>query len=179
MARESAQRKTNDMKDTMDVYQHMGTPGTAHKLLARMAGSWNVTSSCLMEPGGQPIESTASSEHKMVLDGRFLQQDYKGDMMGTPFAGIGFSGFDNHTEKFVSTWMDSMGTGIYYFEGTAGPGGKTINQTCNYNDPVRGHVTWRSVTSFVDDNCYRFEMFSTDMGGKEERMAEMTYTRKG
>ena len=64
----------------MDVYQEMGTPSAAHKLLARMAGSWNVTSSCLMEPGGQPIESTASSEHKMVLDGRFLQQEYNGDM---------------------------------------------------------------------------------------------------
>jgi hypothetical protein len=179
MARESAQRKTIDMQDAMDVYQEMGTPGASHRLLAWMAGSWNVKSSCLMEPGGKPIESTGTSEQKMVLGGRFLQQDYSGDMMGTPFSGIGYCGYDNHTEKYISTWMDSMGTSIYYFEGTASADGRTINQTCDYDDPVRGPVRWRSVTSLVDDNSYRFEMYSTDEGGKEERMAEMTYTRRG
>jgi Protein of unknown function (DUF1579) len=178
MARESAQRKTIDMKDAMDVYQEMGTPGAAHKLLARMAGNWNVKSSCVMEAGGQAIESTGSSVQKMVLGGRFLQQEYSGDMMGTPFTGIGFSGYDNHTEKYVSTWMDSMGTCIYFFEGTAGADGKTITQTGNVDDPVRGHITWRSVTSFVDDNCFKFVMYSTDGSGKEEKMAEMNYTRK-
>jgi len=175
MARESAQRKA---QEAMDVYQEMGTPGAPHKLLTKMAGSWNAKSWCLMEPGGERIDATGTSEQKIVLDGRFVQQDYKGDMMGTPFTGIGFTGYDNHAGKYVSTWMDSMGTCIYFFEGTASADGKTITQTGSVDDPVRGPLTWRSVTSFLDDNNYKCEMYTRDDSGKEEQMAEITYTRK-
>ena len=56
------------------------------------------------------------------------------------------SGYDNHTRKYVSTWMDSMSTGIMVFEGTAGADGKTITQTADYDDPVQGPMQWRSVT---------------------------------
>jgi hypothetical protein len=71
-----------------------------------------------------------------------------------------------------------VGTGIYYFIGTAGVDGKIITQTCSYDDPVRGPMKWRSVTRIVDDNTLEFEMYSTDQSGKEEKMAKMTYTRK-
>ena len=49
---------------------------------------------------------------------------FAGDMMGSPFSGIGLNGYDNNTGKYVSTWMDTMSTAILYFEGTAGPDGK-------------------------------------------------------
>lgn len=178
MARGSAQEKSMDMRTMMEVYQELAAPGTAHKLLARMAGSWSVRSACWMEPGKPPTESTGISEQKMILGGRFLHQEFSGEMMGGPFNGIGFMGFDNHTGKYVSTWMDTWGTAIYYFEGTAGADGKTVTQTCDYDDPVRGPVKWRSVTRIVDDNTLEFEMYSTDRSGTEEKMAEMTYTRK-
>jgi hypothetical protein len=167
------------MESMCAVYQELATPGAFHKLLAEMAGSWSVKSKWWMDPNDPPMESTGTSEKKMVLDGRFLWQEFSGDMMGGPFAGIGFTGYDNHTQKFVSTWMDSMGTGIYYFEGSVGgPGGKTITQTCNYDDPVRGLLKWRHVTRIVDRNHLEFEMYTTDSSGIEGKMGEMTYTRK-
>ena len=176
MARESTERKEMDMESMMDVYRKLAVPSVAHALLAKMEGSWSVKSICWMNPGS-PVESSGTSEQKMVLDGRFLQQEFSGDMAGSPFSGIGYVGYDNHTGKYVSTWMDSMGTGIYYFEGTAGGDGRTITQTCNYDDPVQGPVKWRSVTKLVDDDTLEFEMFTTNASGKEEKMAEMTYTR--
>ena len=48
----------------------------------------------------------------MILGGRYLEQRYEGTMMGQPFSGIGVTGFDNYKKKFVSTWVDSMGTAI-------------------------------------------------------------------
>jgi len=178
MARGSTQKKELDTKSMMEVYQELAIPGAPHKLLASMAGSWNVKGACSMEPGSPPIEHTGTSEQKMILDGRFLQQEFSGDMMGSPFTGIGFAGYDNHTKKYVSTWCDTMGTGIYYFEGTAGADGKTITQTCSYDDPVRGPTKWRSVTRIVDADTLKFEMYTTDQSGNEEKMGEMTYTRK-
>jgi hypothetical protein len=178
MARGSALKKATAGKSAMEVYQELAIPGAPHKLLARMAGRWNVKGACSMEPGSPPIEHTGTSEQKVILDGRFLKQEFSGEMMGSPFTGIGYTGYDNHSGKYVSTWLDSMGTGIYYFEGTAGADGKTITQTCSYDDPVRGPVKWRSVTTIVDDDTVKFEMYTTDQSGKEGKMGEMTYTRK-
>jgi len=178
MARESAQRKPVEMPSAMDVYRDLATPGAPHKLLAGMAGNWSVKGSCVMEAGKPPVEHTGASEQRMILGGRFLQQEFSGEMMGSPFSGIGFTGYDNHSGKYVSTWMDSMGTGIYYFEGTAGSDGKSIIQTCDYDDPVQGPAKWRSVTRAVDANTLVFEMYITGKSGVEEKMAEMIYTRK-
>ena len=175
MARESAQRI--ETPSAMDIYAEVATPGAPHKLLARMAGTWSMKGSCRMEPGGDLIEHTGISEQRMILDGRFLQQDFKGEMMGISFTGIGFTGYDNHKGKYVSTWLDSFGTGIYNFEGTGSADGRTITQTCSYDDPVRGPLTWRNVTSIVDDNTLEFRMYTTDSGGKEDEMAVFAYTR--
>jgi hypothetical protein len=130
-----------------------------------------------MEPGKPPVESSGRSEQKMILDGRFLQQDYNGDMMGTPFQGLGVTGYDNHTGKYMSTWMDTMGTAIMMFEGTASADGRTITQTGRYDDPVQGPMEWRSVTRVIDDNTLEMEMYATGKSGKEEQMMEITYTR--
>ncbi len=177
MAREQALRKT-EMQSMMEIYQELATPGAPHKLLTGMAGSWSVQGFCWMEPGEPPIGHTGRSEQKMVLGGRFLQQEFIGEMMGRPFTGIGFMGYNNHTGKFISTWMDTMGTGIYFFEGIAGPDGRTITQNCSYDDPVRGQLKWRSVTRMVDHDTMQFVMYTTDKSGREEKMGEMTYTRK-
>ena len=99
-------------------------------------------------------------------------------MRVSPFTGIGVTGYDNHTKKYVSTWMDSMGTGIFFFEGTASADGKTITQEARYDDPLKGPMKWRSVTKIVDDNTLVFEMYGTDKRGREEKMMEITYTRK-
>ena len=172
------EEKKMDMQSMMEVYKELATPGAPHRLLAHLAGSWNATHKSWMEPDQPPTESSGTCEQKMILDGRFLQQELSGEMMGSPFTGIGFMGYDNHTKKYVSTWLDNMGTGIYLFEGSAGPDGRSIVQTCRYDDPVQGVMEWRSVTRLVDDNTYAVEMYGTDKSGKEKKMMEGTYTRK-
>ena len=117
-----------------------------------MEGSWKTRTKSWLSPGEPPVKSEGHCEQKMILGGRFLHQEFNGDMMGAPFVGIGVNGYDNHTQKYVSTWMDSMATGLYYFEGQADAEGKTITQTCPYDDPMKGPVTWRSITRFIDDN---------------------------
>jgi hypothetical protein len=112
----------------MEEYKRLETPGAPHRLLARMAGSWNTKTRSWMGPEKPPMESTGTCELKMLFDGRYLQQEYSGDLMGSPFAGVGVTGYDNHTKKFVSAWMDSMSTGIYFFEGSESTDGKGFTQ---------------------------------------------------
>ncbi len=167
-----------DMQEMMEVYKKVGTPGEPHKLLAKLEGSWTTRSRGWMEPGKPPVESTGSCDQKLILDGRYLRQEYSGDMMGRPYTGINILGFNNHTKKYESVWIDSMSTAIYLFVGTVSRDGKVITQECSYDDPVRGPCVWRTVTRFKDDDTQEFEMFLTPKRGKEEKMMEMTVSRK-
>lgn len=178
MAKDKKPEKHMDPQAMMDVYTKLATPGEPHKQLASLAGSWTTTTKSWMEPDKPPMESTGSCEQKMLLGGRFLQQECTGDMMGQPFTGIGVIGYDNHTKKYVSTWMDSMGTGIFSMEGTASADGKTISEKGQYDDPIEGRMKLRAVWKIADGNTEIFEMYGTGKRGKEMKMMEIAYTRK-
>jgi hypothetical protein len=169
--------KKIDMQAMMEIYKKVGTPGEPHKLLAKLEGSWT-TRTRGWEGGKQVMESTGTCEQRLVLDGHYLRQEYTGDMMGQPFTGINFLGYNNHTKKYESVWLDSMSTAIYFFVGKGSADGRTITQDCIYVDPVRGPAVWRSVTRIRDDNTLEFEMYITPKGGKKEKMMEMTVARK-
>jgi len=169
--------KKMDMQAMMEVYKKVGTPGEPHKLLAKLEGIWT-TKSIGWEGGKQVMESIGTCEQKLILDGRYLRQEYIGDMMGAPFTGINLLGYNNYTKKYESIWIDTMSTAIYYFVGEGSADGRTITQECSYNDPVKGPAVWRSVTGIKDDNTLEFEMFITPKGGKEEKMMEMTVSRR-
>jgi len=74
--------------------------------------------------------------------------------------------------------MDTMSTAILLFEGTASADGKTITQEARYDDPIKGSMKWRSVTKIVNDNGHVFELFGADKTGNEEKIMDITYTRK-
>lgn len=178
MAKEKKREVKMDRQAMMEVYQKLGTPGAPHKILEGLAGRWNAKVRSWMEPDQPPMESKGSCEQKMILGGRFLWQEFKGDMMGTPFTGIEVTGYDNHTKKYISTWMDSMSTSIMFFEGDASADRKTIIQESRYDDPVRGPMKWRAVTKIADKNTFVFEMYNAGMKGEEVKSMEITYTRK-
>ena len=162
----------------MEVYKQLGTPGEPHKQLASLAGSWTTKTKEWMEPGKPPTESTGTAEMRMLLDGRFLHQEYSGNMMGQPYSGMGITGYDNLRKKYMSTWIDSMGTGIFTMEGTGSPDGKTITMKGSHAEPGGGMMNHRAVWKLVDANTQIFEMYGTHKGKPEMKMMEITYKRK-
>ena len=178
VADEKKQEKQMDHQAMMETYKKLGTPGEPHKQLASLAGKWSTKTKEWMEPNKPPMESTGTCEEKVLLDGRFLQQECTGDMMGQPFTGIGVTGYDNYTKKYVSTWMSSMGTGIFVMEGTGSADGKTVTLKGGHDDPTQGHMNHRAMWKFVDANTQVFEMYTIGKEGKETKMMEITYTRK-
>ena len=178
VAKEKKQEKQMDPQAMMEMWKKLGTPGEPHKLFASLAGSWTTQTKEWMEPDKPPAESTGTAEMKMLLDGRFLYQEYNGQMMGRPFTGIGIDAYDNLTKKYVTAWMDSMGTGIFMMEGTASAGGRTITLKGSHPEPGGGRMTHRAIWKIVDNNTQTFDMWGTHEGGKEMKMMEITYTRK-
>ena len=178
LAKDKKSEKQMDPQAMMETYKKLATPGEPHKLFASLAGSWTTKTKEWMEPDKPPMESTGSAEMKMLLDGRFLQQVFTGDMMGQPYSGVGISAYDNLRKRYVTMWIDSMGTGIFTMEGTASADGKTITLKGQNAELGGGQMTHRAVWKIVDSNTQTFDMYGTHEHGKEMKMMEITYTRK-
>jgi hypothetical protein len=157
-----------------------GTPGAEHKRLAADVGEW--TSECMMwmAPDTEPLKSQGTSEVTTILDGRFTHVEMEGDMMGQPFKGYGLYGFDNVAKKYVSTWIDSMTTGIMTGDGKASSDGKTITWTYTGNCPLtKKPITMREIDTTVDANTKTLEMWGPDpKTGKEYKSMFITLKRK-
>lgn len=179
LAKEKKHEKPMDQQAMMEVWKKLAQPGEPHKLFASLAGSWTTQTKEWMEPGKPPMESAGTAETKVLLDGRFLYQEYHAQMMGQPFSGIGIDGYDNVTKKYVTAWIDTMGTGIFIMEGTASADGKTITLKGSHPEPGGGKMSHRAVWKIQDANNQTFEMYGTHgHGGKEMKFLEIVYTRK-
>lgn len=168
------------MQAMMALYKKLGEPGAPHQLLAGLTGTWTVRNKVWMEPGAPPVEGSGSCEQKMIFGGRYLLQEYTfaDEVMGETVNAINLVAFDNHTGRYVSTWIDSMSTGMYYFQGTGSGEGRVISQECRYDDPVKGPCSWRSVATIKDVDTLEYETYLTPVGGREEKMSVMILTRK-
>jgi len=178
MAKGKKAEKAMDPQAMMEVYTKLAAPGEQHKQLASLAGSWTTKTKEWMEPNKPPVESTGSAEMKILLDGRFLQQELTGQMMGQPFSGIEITAYDNLLKRYVTSWMSTMGTGIFKMEGTASTDGKTITLKGQHAEPGGGYMKHRAIWKIVDNNTQTFDMYGAHPGQKEWKMMEMTYTRK-
>lgn len=177
-AKEKKHEKAMDPQQMMELWKQLAQPGEPHKLFATLAGSWTTQTKEWMEPGKPPTESTGTAEMKTVLDGRFLYQEYNAQMMGQPFSGIGIDGYDNLTKKYVTAWIDTMGTGIFFMEGTASPDGKTITLRGSHPEPSGGKMTHRAVWKIADADNPTFEMYGSHGKEKEMKFLEIIYSRK-
>ena len=166
-----------DPQAMMEAYARLAAPGEPHKLFSSSAGRWTTKTKSWMEPGKPPMESTGSADMKMLLGGRFLQQEFTGEMMGQPYSGIGTTAYDNLRKTYVSMWIDTMSTGIFVMEGTASDDGKTITLAGQHDEPGGGHMTHRAVWKIVDNNTQTFDMYGTETGGQEMKVMEIIYTR--
>jgi hypothetical protein len=166
-----------DEKAAMEAMQKAATPGDAHKKLEAMVGTFDAKVKMWMDPSKPPEESTGTAENTWVLGNRFVEEKYQGTFMGQPFSGIGYTGYDNVTKKYVGTWMDTASTGMMTSKGTME--GNVMKSTAMMSDPTTGKMTTSTVKTVVADNDHHtMEMWGPGPGGKNYKMMEITYTRK-
>jgi hypothetical protein len=167
-----------DEKAMMEMMAKYSTPGPEHKKLEAMVGTWDTTAKMWMDPSAPPQESKGVAENKMVLGGRFLEQNFEGTMMNQPFTGKGYTGYDLYKKQYVSTWMDSMGTMIMSATGNTDSSGK-MTMTGSMDDYMTGKkMDFKETMTMVDNDHQMFEMWMTGPDGKMFKTLEIQYTRK-
>ncbi|MBB6332606.1 hypothetical protein HNP24_003598 [Chryseobacterium sediminis] len=177
----SSEWKPVDSATSMKNWMAYSTPGEMHKMLAKSDGTWTGETTMWMENGAKPMMSKSEATNKMMYGGRYQITNHKGDFMGMPFEGMSIVGYDNSKKKFVSTWIDNMGTGIMHSEGDWNASTKSVEFKGKMTDPSRPgkDCDFREVFTFVDDNNQKLEMYGPDSKtGKEYKTMEIKYTRK-
>lgn len=180
MAAEKAGTMDPAMQEMMKKYEAASTPGEPHKILAETSGKWNTVSQMWQSAEGKPETSKGTSQFKMILGGRWLQQDFKGTAMGKPFQGMGLLGYDNVKGKYESHWFDSMSTGSMEAEGDYDAATKTLKDKGSMSCPISPSKTqeMRSEWQMLSKNKMIFSMYGKGpQGGPEFKMMEIVYTR--
>jgi hypothetical protein len=165
----------------MQACMAAATPGKQHQMLARGVGKWTGTTTMWMAPDTQPMTSQASSIVSTIMDGHFVKCEFSGEMPGMgAFQGLGFSGYDNAAQKYVSTWLDSQGTGIMFGDGTMSADGNTLTWNYHMTCPItKKATTMREVEHRTGDNSLTLDMYGEDPhSGKEFKMMHIDMKRQ-
>jgi hypothetical protein len=110
----------------------------------------------------------------MIIGGRYLRMKYLGDVNGMPFVGESIYAYDNYKKKFISTWLDNMGTGILVSSGTLDKTGKILTEVGEMDDfMTNSMVKYKIVNIKVDADTFKMLMYSIYPGKKELKTMEM------
>jgi len=162
--------------DMMAEMAKLATPGPYHQALGIMVGEWTAKTSFMMGPDAPPTEGTGTMSVEWVLGKRYIHSSFKAEFMGQPFEGIGYTGYDNAHEQYVSTWADTMSTKI-----TAMTGGEEAGDSLvmyGTSTTPMGDNPMKIITKFTDANSWT-DTFFDKMPGSDEwvQSGTITYTR--
>jgi hypothetical protein len=154
------------------------TPGPAHSALEFRVGKWSGKITYWEQAGAAPQTTTCTTEIKWILGNRYQHDTTTGKFAGQDFQGFGTVGYDNLKKKYVSTWIDNMGTGLVVSEGTFDKVAKAFTFAGLSPDAMQGrYVSSRSIEKLVDADHWNLDMFSTGPDGKEFKAMAIEYTR--
>lgn len=101
-------------------------PSKEHEWLHRLVGEWTFEAEAMMAPGELPAK-TAGTETVRSLGGLWTVAEGEGEMPG---GGTGTSimtlGYDPQRQRFVGTWIGSMMTHLWVYEGSLDAGERVL-----------------------------------------------------
>jgi hypothetical protein len=167
------------MAEGMKRWQQACTPGQSHQALARLLGSWT-TETIVSGMGGPDMKSEGTAEWRWLFDGRWIQQNWSGSMMGTPIKGQMTIGYDNFRQKYTMASVNDMETVLTTSEGDFDQSGNTLITYGKLDEPMTGEVgkmvkyVWR----LEGADKVTFEVHDLAIGESNTKVITVVYTRK-
>src|SRR4029077_4609376 len=168
-----------DKAEMMKKVEAAGKPGPGHQALNALVGEWKAEVKCWMEPGGSPEVSQGTAKATWKFNGRFLEEEFHGQMMGKPFTGRTLLGFDNTKQTFNSVWVSDTQTSMFISEGKGDSGNKVITLEGKASCPASGQkdIPMKTVFRVISPDKHILEMYDGSKGQNAKTM-EITYTRQ-
>jgi len=168
-----------DQAEMMKKVEAAGKPGPGHQALNALVGDWKAEVKCWMDPSGSPEVSQGTAKASWKFNGRFLEEEFHGQMMGRPFTGRTLLGFDNTKQTFNSVWVSDTQTSMFTSEGKGDSGNKVITLEGKASCPATGRkdIPMKTVLRVISPDKHVLEMFDGSQGQNAKTM-EITYTRQ-
>ena len=147
-----------------------------HEALSKSCGQFTVDGEFWMAPGQPATKMPATATRKMIMNGYFLQEDFKAKFMGTDFEGRLIHGYDTVTKEHVSVWIDNTSPFITINRGTRADGVLTTT-TRDVNRMTGQMKDAKSVVKTDDMGQIEYASYDTPKDGKEQMTMRLKYKR--
>lgn len=104
--------------------------------LGQLVGEWDSEAEVVMEPGKPPVKSRGTESVRAI--GLWIVAENRGSIMDMPFTGLLTVGYDPLKRKFIGTWIDSISTYLWKYEGTMDATGKVLTLETEGPNPAAG-----------------------------------------
>jgi hypothetical protein len=129
-------------------------PEKEHAWLKQLVGDWHMQAECNMGPGQPPMKSEAK-EKVRTLGELWIVAEGIGTMPGgEPSITQLTLGFDPTTKRFVGTWVGSMMTHMWIYNGTLDSSGKVLTldtEGPDFSDPKK-RSKYQDIYEIVSDD---------------------------
>lgn len=158
-------------------------PQKEHKWLQKLVGEWTFESRCPSQPGQEPYKSEGT-ETVRSLGGLWVIGDGRGEMPGGGEARMQLTiGYDPQKKRFVGTWIGSMMTNLWVYDGELDAAGKALSLYAEGPKMTpeglgEGTAKYREVIEFKSDNHRTFTSSMLGDDGKWVEIMTADYRRK-
>jgi hypothetical protein len=101
-------------------------PQKEHQWLQQLVGEWTSEAECSMGPG-QPSTKSYGTERVRMVGGVWMVGEGQGEMPGGgPATMIMTLGYDPQKKKYLGTWIGSMMTHMWHYDGEMDASGRIL-----------------------------------------------------
>jgi len=157
------------------------TPQKEHEWLNKLVGEWTYETEATMGPG-QPLLKFKGTETVRSLGGLWVIGEGQGEMPG---GGIGRMiitiGYDPEKGHYVGSWVGSMMTLLWVYQGAVDPDGKTLRLNTegpNFADGGKTTAKFQEVIQFHSDDYRTFTSRMQAADGSWQEFMTAHYRRK-
>ena len=166
------------MKEMMEKAQRWTKPGEHHKQMERFLGKWDIEVRMFMGEQATPPEK-GTAEVRWLMDGRWLESNWSGQMMGMPVRGHNIFGYDNFKMSYVMTMVSSFDTAMTHAEGDMTPDGKSLILYGTLDEYLTGEhdKMVKYAYRFISPDEMRLEIHDLPIGEVNAKVVEISYKR--
>ncbi len=153
-------------------------PTKEHQWLKRYLGEWTSESECPAEPGGEPMKMKGRETVRSIGD-LWIQGEGRGEMPDGDEATMFITvGFDPERGRFVGTWVGSMMTHMWVYEGwLEGDDTLILEATGPRWDQPGKTAKYRDVTEFKGPDERAFRALVQQDDGSWQQIMTATFRR--
>jgi hypothetical protein len=129
-------------------------PQKEHQWLRRFLGDWNYKTNAT-DASGQPGHEATGTETFRGIGDLWVAGEARGEMPGAgPMTSIMTLGYNPDTKRFVGTWIGSMMTHLWIYDGELDPSGRVLTLTSEGPSMADDGTmsTYQDVMEFKSDN---------------------------